>query len=439
MKFSPINSRIAARLHQAQLDLADWSDALASRVGSIYGRALQSCVEAATDEHQQATRSKVHSAIQQAHHDAYAYLQGQYTARIHSSHNRAADALMETVPLKWWRKILPLRLQEDDEPVLDAGGDDDQRRQFVRENLFPPLDGNQVSRIINSPGANGITWPERMQMLTKLADPDTIARHLEDGLSAGENTAELRERIRPDVNDYAVSAQRIARTEGGRIASQAQWTAFKGLGGMMSGRQRIATIDQFSRPDHAAANGKIYKYDGRGEVDDDNSFADDGGEKFPGDHYAPNCRCLSSPVLSEPAEIQNDPLVAADFANAEGAEIPDPAAYTEWFAGAGESARKDAVGVKRYAYMTDKLTAYALTPTWNDFLDPEDGSLMPLKALKAESAKDHVERREAVDKLLLDRQMKFIKVAKQGFLPSPPPVLNPEKKVSRKRKLERTT
>lgn len=101
-------------------------------------------------------------------------------------------------------------------------------------------------------------------------------------------------------------------------------------------------------------------------------------------------------------QVPEDPVAAAEFANADNDLIPDPAVYSDWFAAADEKRRKIAVGVKRYETVRQ---AKGSEPAWEDFLDPEAGNLLPVDRLKEESPEDRAERVEQALDLIAERRL----------------------------------
>ena len=416
MKLSPIDSRLAARSHQQQIALLRHTDAICAQIVRVYERLIGRLVSAAANGHP-GLLGGVHSACAQAKAEAYHVLESQFPALIRQQHRAAVDNLMRTVPLKWWRVLLhPRRMREEwidvgngcSYPrtptacwlgVLQERAEDDKQR--VEEMLFPPLSSEQVGEILTSPGHGGLSWQERFQRYVP-ADQDAIYQELQSGIAAGEDIRNLRKRMETIVAGPSYKAQRIARTEGTRVASAGAKESYAGMEGMIEGWQRICVIDKDSRPDHAKNQGKVYHYDGNGDINDDRSFVAKGGEVFPGDHYEPNCRCDHTVVLKTPEEFQSDPRVAAEFETAQGQSIPDPAAYTEWWTSASEQSHREAVGVRRYQTVDNRLPD-GIDPEWIDFID-EDGQLLSPKQLKAETHEQREKRKLAVRRMLQERE-----------------------------------
>jgi hypothetical protein len=171
-----------------------------------------------------------------------------------------------------------------------------------------------------------------------------------------------------------------------------QMTAHSQLGDLVAGWQIHATLDERTRPEHAARNGTIYwihpKAGQRG-VDEmpHPPMEADGSTAW-------NCRCFLTPVLREPDEPGVfDPGVFDPSQLA-----PSPAVYADWWAGADTRRRELAVGARRLA----TVAATVADPDWEHFLDPVSGSLLSVDTLKGETATERVERvrrnREATER-----------------------------------------
>ncbi len=198
-----------------------------------------------------------------------------------------------------------------------------------------------------------------------------------------------------------------------RIAHSVQHIAWKGMGDLVIGYQIHATLDQNTRPAHAARNGTIYYADPKqGQL---------GYDKMPhppleaDGSIAWNCRCHNSPVLAPDPAIADNPELLATFANASDQLIPDPVAYGDWFAQADERRRKTAVGSRRYSLVRGTL---GQDPDWAHFLDPESGELLPLATLKNEGHSDRAERVNRVRALMAHRRELIKQVQTYGFLAS---------------------
>ena len=124
-----------------------------------------------------------------------------------------------------------------------------------------------------------------------------------------------------------------------------------------------------------------------------------------------------APVQQPPAVIPVFPPAGTPpvFADAAAQLIPDPAVYSDWFAGATERERKTAVGSRRYNWARGEL---GRSPQWPDFLDPDTGDLVPLPQLRAETAAERVLRAGRAVALLSERGLLARLAALLGFLPA---------------------
>lgn len=111
--------------------------------------------------------------------------------------------------------------------------------------------------------------------------------------------------------------------------------------------------------------------------------------------------------------IVSDPAKQALFKTAEDKLVPDPIEYSTWFDAAPERKRMDAIGVRRYKTMADKLDRQ---PTYADYVDPETGSLAKVQVLAYETQEEHQARASLVQELFAKRREDIRQVKGMGFL-----------------------
>lgn len=128
-----------------------------------------------------------------------------------------------------------------------------------------------------------------------------------------------------------------------------------------------------------------------------------------------NCRCWSVPILAPPEEVASDPGLTATFANAGEENIPDPAAYDQWFDQADEAARRLAVGSRRYGEMAANVKGVR-DPEWTDFIDPKTGKLLSRNALSSETDAERAERKNEVAQVIREREAMIREIAAKGFI-----------------------
>jgi SPP1 gp7 family putative phage head morphogenesis protein len=303
---------------------------------------------------------------------------------------------------------------------------DDQKRKKFADLIFPPPARADVDRIVYSPTA-GRKWTERVSDLSKLAPPEQLARTVAAGMASGHTQSQIARELLPAMQGVRSSARRVARTEGIRVAQETQLEAWGQMGDLIAGYQVHATLDQYTRPHHAARSGTIfYKHPKPGQL---------GLDKMPrppmeaDGSVAHNCRCYLTAVMAPPAGIANDPKRMALFSSNAGKVVPDPSVYSEWFDRADERRRAVAVGARRYAAVKDRVGPHR-RPAWADFLDPETGRLVPLDALKAETEIQRAKRAAKVRAVIAQRQELVQQASTYGFLPDddlagPEPVVPP--------------
>ncbi len=271
----------------------------------------------------------------------------------------------------------------------------DRARELFEAILFPPPSEEEVDAIVFS-----TDWERRIMALTGLAPPEEIAAKLTAGFVQGKSMQAVAHDLVPVLDGVRASARRVARTEGVRVGHESQMAAWENLGDLRIGYQIHATLDQHTRPKHAARNGTIYyREPAPGQESEDEMprppIEEDGS-------VAHNCRCHNTPVLRSLAELTDNPEAMALFTTAKDKIIPDPVVYSQWFDGADDKRRRLAVGARRYEVVRDRLDGRL--PSWGDFLDPNSGKLMHVETLRREPDADRFTRRAAVAELMAERK-----------------------------------
>lgn len=295
---------------------------------------------------------------------------------------------------------------------------DDDKRKIIAKVLFPRPSEEEVQQIIDRPmrvkQPDGTTrdakWQDRLEALShKITDKTAAFGELVRGYTAGENIAQIRKRLEPLVSGIKSSAQRIARTEGLRVAERIQRRSWDQLGDMMEGAQILAVLDQNTRPHHAARNGTIYYKD----ESKANGTTTKKLSEMPDLPDEPNCRCWSTPILTPPEELKTDPTLREALRTTSGAGVPDPASYDDWWRNATEPEKKIVVGVKRYNLVRDKVSEFR-PPEFDDFVDPE-GRLLDVEKLASESELDRQARKQRVRSEIERRKRLVEKISERGF------------------------
>ncbi|NCC94795.1 MAG: hypothetical protein EOM10_16270 [Opitutae bacterium] len=300
----------------------------------------------------------------------------------------------------------PIAADYEYEPIAQRTISREEAMELIRKLAFKALTPDQVEAYLAG-GSGGIAWDERLQYWDSQAR-DRLLSELVQGVSAGEAVADIRKRLEPITDGIRYKAQRIARTEARRVAERSQMDAYAEMGDMISGMQVIASLDQWTRPEHAARHGKVYRRQ------KDGGFVADDGEVMPELPDKPNCRCYPSPLLAPPEEFLADPALKAEFANAQADVIPDPAAYTQWFSAASEKERTLAVGVRRYRAMERRLSGTGQRPEWPDFLDAE-GRLVSPATITRETPAASAERKQAATDAITRREQLYQQAAASGM------------------------
>lgn len=289
------------------------------------------------------------------------------------------------------------------EPVADSPRmSDDEWEAYAKEVIFPPLTRSEIETIVGDDHWT-TTFPGNQSKFNDPAFHEKLVR----GITEGEDVEKLTKSIRDLEDGVYYKARRTARTESLRVAEMAGREAWDDLGEMFVGAQVLAVLDQNTRPHHALRNGTVYANEpqaGEESIDDLPILPDE-----------PNCRCWSVPILAPPEEVASDPGLTATFANAGEENIPDPAAYDQWFNQADEAARRLAVGSRRYGDMAGNLRGVR-DPEWTDFIDPKTGKLLSRNALSSETDAERAERKNEVAQVIREREAMIREIAAKGFI-----------------------
>jgi SPP1 gp7 family putative phage head morphogenesis protein len=173
---------------------------------------------------------------------------------------------------------------------------EDERPKSMLQMLLPNPSPTELLRIIYDGD-----WSRRMQNLTSLSSPGTLAQLIAAGVSQNKTPAQIAREIRPAVQGVQSTARRVARTEGLRIAHEIQMNAYEGLGDMVIGYQVHAVLDRATRPEHRKRDKTIYyKRPKPGQK----PMSECPKPPLEADGtYAFNCRCFLTPVFGDLDEI----------------------------------------------------------------------------------------------------------------------------------------
>lgn len=348
-------------------------------------------------------------------------------------HKSAVGVYTQTLPVPYlvWaaarRRRRPV-MEEDEEPgaflfkwaqdrfsvknlLAKLTGDDltaDERKDYLQELIFPAPSRDSVFRLLTEPAPDGRNWMDRIKTIVGGYQPDYLASVLAKGVSDGESLREIAIRVQPIVGGVRYKAMRIARTEGLRVAEAMNMRTTSQLGDLHAGYQIRATLDQRTRPKHAARNGLIWYRDGGQDMKRALRMEDD---HLPD---SPNCRCFLSTILTEP-NIRT-PAQRNALAVLSRSPVPDPQVITDWYANQPESVRRQAVTPKRFNVMRDRL---GRDPHWAEVIDPGTGDLLPIAVLQDETQAATIARRFEVERLIAQRKDLLAEVGRFGFVRTP--------------------
>jgi len=425
-----LQERLAARFHQRQVQLLQAAQRATLAIGRQY-RALAGPIAELASRVGLVGLASLRRRIDQLLDRARQAMENELTGLGILGYRTAAQAVLDALPAEWLPVFAglasakaklpvqeatvlepekpPWQVRYEWAPVVQGAVRGEKAKQMVQALLFPPPMEEQVKAWLLAAPPGGMSWQNRLR---RWEEPtrQAIFNDLVHGLVAGENVDGLRARLERWTDGLAYKAQRIARTEGCRAAERAGRDAFQSMGGMLQGLQIVAVMDEWTRPHHAARNGRIY-WQGP-----DGLYRDERGELLPDLPDEPNCRCMTIPVLRPPPELAQNPSAMAAFQTATGQLIPDPASYQQWWQQASEREQMTAVGVKRWQAVRDLLQKEPIPrkPEWADFIDPQ-GRLLPMETLQAESPQERAQRRAKVDLLLAQREVLFQSVVSSGI------------------------
>jgi SPP1 gp7 family putative phage head morphogenesis protein len=319
----------------------------------------------------------------------------------------AVQSFLRALPSRWLAALV--QGQHHQEATIVAryeleGLPRDELEAAAKRLLFPPPSQEDIYKWLTVAPPGGKSWDERLRAWTEKTRAAMLTQ-ITQGMAAGETPDQIEQRLRPLADGLGYKSERIARTEACRVAERANLAMCDRLGDMVAGQQIVAVMDEWTRPHHAARNGKIYR---KGA---DGVYRDDAGNPLPDLPDEPNCRCMTIPVLREPESVKAQPEVAAAFRLETKKLVPDPASYMDWWERASTKERMAVVGVKRYQVVQKRLLR---EPEWIDFLAP-DGTLLSVSQLHSETPEERAVRRNKVEAMLAQRRMLLRQVASTGW------------------------
>ncbi len=195
-------------------------------------------------------------------------------------------------------------------------------QEFYKIPVYAPVSARQLIKAITTRTA-GLKFSERLYNDIEVLKKHTIAE-ISRGIAQGNSYAEIARNISHISEISFNNAYRIARTEGGRISTQAQIDSMQA--GINEGADLLkrwdATLDTRTRQTHLELDGQIVEYNGY--------FKSNVGEVFaPHQFGIPsqdiNCRCR----LSSVPRWDLDPKNSTRKDNLSGEIIPYKT-YKEW-------------------------------------------------------------------------------------------------------------
>jgi len=258
-------------------------------------------------------------------------------------------------------------LREDDDDIAKANpGRFDFEGEKVK--VFKAPSEEKVTAWVENPGwfqGQDRTWRDRFEALSrKIADKDDLRNTLTRMYSEGATPDQIRRAIQPAVGNLKASAQRIARTETLRISEEAQRETYAQVGDLIVGIQVWATLDDRTRPEHAERNGQVYPVDAAPMVPDE-----------------PNCRCFTSPVLRDEADLVKADVGGRPAGNLTvvNGTVQDLETWSAWFDAQSPARQRAVLGPDRWAALDGKIDS---KPRWAHVVD-QNGYMSSPEQLRA--------------------------------------------------------
>ena len=341
---------------------------------------------------------RLHVLLESVPEGAFEELESGLSAHAYSVYTDTASIIVSTTPPQVRNALVQSMTESAEEEAQ------------IKGMLFPPQPRDEVHRIVFGQNA-GRSWRARLAQQTRLTPPGQIASLVAAWRVSGKHPSELESAILPFVKGVQSSAKRIARTEGQRVAMETRMNSYEKLGDMVIGYQIHATMDQNTRPEHAARSGTVYykspkagdpsiRQMPRPPIESDGSVA------F-------NCRCWLTPVLKVDHRITSDPDLAKVFTNASSDLIPDPVSYSDWFRQADEKEKAAAIGWERLMAIRKRSDS----PEWQDAMDPDTGKLLTADQIRSETDYRRKLRLERSGRILRKRRRLTQLVYNWGFIP----------------------
>ncbi|GEK88891.1 phage putative head morphogenesis protein, SPP1 gp7 family [Alkalibacterium putridalgicola] len=184
---------------------------------------------------------------------------------------------------------------------------------------FGMLNESYIERLVDKKVAGSTLSKRLYEHRNKLAK--TVTNELLMGATKGKGYAEVAKRVGELTEADYKQALRIARTEGGRVQSEAKQRAYKEAEnkGVKLKKQWQSTLDKKTRHSHQELDGQTVAIDGKFKI---NGYEADGPRLFGNPGLDINCRCTTISVvdgISPAVRRDNETKKVIEYKN-----------YTEW-------------------------------------------------------------------------------------------------------------
>lgn len=204
----------------------------------------------------------------------------------------------------------------------------------------------RIERIVNTSLIQGATISEWFKSLDESMQTD-LERSIKLGVTQGETTKEIIERVANKLAINKNQAESITRTAVATISNQARDATWEENADIFRAWEDHATLDSRTRLEHAARDGALWDFvtkEGLNEKGKTYKFT-----VKPDDW---NCRCINLPVLKN-AEILG---IKSTRSSVDG-QVSSELSFTEWFKSKPKSFQEDYLGKGRFElYQSGKIT-----------------------------------------------------------------------------------
>lgn len=237
-----------------------------------------------------------------------------------------------------------------------------------RSGIFRPLDDEAVAELLAAPAPwDGKTIAKRFTYL-KTGQRNDLIYGLQQGLTTGEDTRRIAERIAPTLGKFEERAVRIARTETMRVSGEAGRAFANANKQYLQGLEAVATFDDRTCVECGSLDGQKWYYNPAG-----GQRGVGGMPRYP---IHPQCRCTLVPFTDFWSEIGIE--APPEFRASMFGPVKNPT-FDDWLRSVDKAGHKEValkvLGPKRYElWKANKLNLRSFTRLAQD----KSGGVLPI-------------------------------------------------------------